>query len=99
MATFIMLGHFSDQGIRSVKDTTKRVETVKAAAKKLGITVKDVYWTLGQYDTVLIAEAPDEASRSSAEGSCNTSFASVGRAAECGLGVFSWATTNGTRKN
>ena len=61
MATFIMLGHFSDQGIRSVKDTTKRVETVKAAAKKLGITVKDVYWTLGQYDTVLIAEAPDEA--------------------------------------
>ena len=61
MATFIMLGHFSDQGIRSVKDTTKRVEMVKAAAKKLGITVKDVYWTLGQYDTVLIAEAPDEA--------------------------------------
>ena len=61
MATFIMLGHFSDQGIRSVKDTTKRVETVKAAAKKLGITVKEVYWTLGQYDTVLIAEAPDEA--------------------------------------
>ena len=61
MATFIMLGHFSDQGIRSVKDSTKRVETVKAAAKKLGITVKDVYWTLGQYDTVLIAEAPDEA--------------------------------------
>ena len=61
MATFIMLGHFSDQGIRAVKDTTKRVETVKAAAKKLGITVKDVYWTLGQYDTVLIAEAPDEA--------------------------------------
>jgi uncharacterized protein with GYD domain len=61
MATFIMLGHFSDQGIRSVKDTTKRIEIVKAAAKKLGITVKDVYWTLGQYDTVLIAEAPDEA--------------------------------------
>jgi uncharacterized protein with GYD domain len=61
MANFIMLGHFSDQGIRTVKDTTKRVETVKAAAKKLGITVKDVYWTLGQYDTVLIAEAPDEA--------------------------------------
>ena len=61
MATFIMLGHFSDQGIRSVKDTTIRVETVKAAAKRHGITVKDVYWTLGQYDTVLIAEAPDEA--------------------------------------
>jgi uncharacterized protein with GYD domain len=65
MATFIMLGHFSDQGIRAVKDTTKRIETVKAAAKKLGVTVKDVYWTLGQYDTVLIAEAPDEATMTS----------------------------------
>jgi uncharacterized protein with GYD domain len=61
MATFIMLGKFSDQGIRAVKDTTKRVEGVRAAAKKLGITVKDVYWTLGKFDTVLIAEAPDDA--------------------------------------
>ncbi len=61
MATFIMLGSFTDQGIRSVKDTTKRVETVRATAKKLGITVKEVYWTLGQYDTALIAEAPDDA--------------------------------------
>jgi len=60
MTTFIMLGSFTDQGIRNVKDTTKRVETVKAAAKKLGITIKEVYWTLGQYDTVLIADAPDE---------------------------------------
>ena len=60
MATFIMLGSFTDQGIRNVNDTTKRVETVKAAAKKLGITIKEVYWTLGQYDTALIAEAPDE---------------------------------------
>ncbi len=31
MATFIMLGSFTDQGIRNVKDTTKRVETVKAS--------------------------------------------------------------------
>jgi uncharacterized protein with GYD domain len=61
MATFIMLGSFTDQGIRSVKDTIKRVENVRAAAKKLGITVKDVYWTLGQYDTALIADAPDDA--------------------------------------
>jgi len=61
MATFIMLGSFTDQGIRNVKDTTKRAENVRAAAKKLGITVKELYWTLGQYDTVLIAEAADDA--------------------------------------
>ena len=60
MATFIMLGSFTDQGIRNVKETTKRVEAVKSAAKKLGITVKEVYWTLGQYDQVCVFEAPDD---------------------------------------
>jgi uncharacterized protein with GYD domain len=59
--TYILLGHFTDQGIRNVKDTTKRVEAVRAMAKKLKVTVKEAYWTLGQYDVVTILEAPDEA--------------------------------------
>lgn len=62
MATYIMLGNFTDQGIRNVKDTVKRVQGLRDAAQKLGITVKDVYWTLGQYDTTAILDAPDEAS-------------------------------------
>lgn len=61
MPTYIMLGTFTDQGIRAVKDTTRRVEAVRALAQKLGITIKDVYWTQGAYDTALIADAPDEA--------------------------------------
>jgi uncharacterized protein with GYD domain len=62
MATYIMLGHFTDQGIRSVKDTTKRVEIVKEMGKKVGATVKEVYWTMGQYDVATIVDAPDDAS-------------------------------------
>jgi uncharacterized protein with GYD domain len=62
MATYILLGTFTEQGIRHVKDTAKRSETVKEMAKKAGVTVKDLYWTLGQYDTVAILDAPDEAS-------------------------------------
>jgi uncharacterized protein with GYD domain len=61
MPTYIVLGNFTDQGIRNVKETTKRVEVVRAMAQKLRITVKDFYWMLGQYDVALIAEAPDEA--------------------------------------
>jgi len=61
MPTYILLGNFTDQGVRAVKDTTKRVEHVRGLAQKLGITVKDVYWTLGACDTALIADAPDEA--------------------------------------
>ena len=34
MATYIVLGQFTDQGIRNIKETTKRAEGVKAAAKK-----------------------------------------------------------------
>jgi uncharacterized protein with GYD domain len=60
MATYIVLGHFSDQGIRSVKDTTKRADAAKELAKKLGATMKEVYWTIGRYDVVALVEAPDD---------------------------------------
>ena len=60
MATFIMLGSFTDQGIRSVKDTTKRADAFKELAKGSGATIKDIYWTLGQYDIVAIADSPDD---------------------------------------
>ena len=62
MATYIVLGQFTDQGIRNVKDSMKRAEAVKEVAKKAGATVKDVYWTIGPYDIATIVEAPDDAS-------------------------------------
>ena len=62
MATYIVLGQFTDQGIRNIKDTTKRAEAVKALGKKAGATVKGIYWTLGQYHVALIVEAPDDQS-------------------------------------
>jgi uncharacterized protein with GYD domain len=61
MATYILLGHFTEQGIRNVKDTTKRAEAVKELGNKAGVTVKELYWALGQYDVVAIFDAPDEA--------------------------------------
>ena len=61
MATYIILGKFTEQGVRNAKETTKRAEALRAMAKKAGATVKDVYWTLGLFDTVSIVEAPDDA--------------------------------------
>lgn len=60
MATYIVLGRFSDQGIRAVKDTTKRADAAKELAKKMGVTMKEVYWTIGQYDVVAVVEAPED---------------------------------------
>lgn len=61
MATFVSLVNFTDQGIRGVKDSPKRAEAFKATAKKLGVTVKEVYWTVGRYDVVVVMEGDDEA--------------------------------------
>ncbi|MBV8961547.1 MAG: GYD domain-containing protein [Hyphomicrobiales bacterium] len=60
MATYIVLGNFTDQGIRAIKDTTKRAEAFKKLAKSMSVTVKDLYWTLGSHDIVSIIEAPDD---------------------------------------
>jgi uncharacterized protein with GYD domain len=60
MPTYIVLTHFTEQGIRNIKETTKRAQAFREMAKKLGITVKDLYWTLGEYDSCAIVDAPDE---------------------------------------
>ena len=62
MATYISLSNFTDQGVRNVKDTTKRADAVKELAKKFGATMTQIFWTLGQHDVVAIIEAPDDAS-------------------------------------
>ena len=60
MPTYIVLASFTGQGIANVKDTLKRGEAAKAAAKKAGASLKDLHWTLGQYDLVATFEAPDD---------------------------------------
>lgn len=61
MATFLALLNFTDQGIRSVKDTTRRAAAARDLAKSFGIEMKEIYWTLGQYDLAVIFEGPDDA--------------------------------------
>jgi uncharacterized protein with GYD domain len=60
MPTYIVLGSYTDQGIRNIKDTPRRTDAVKEAARKAGVTVKDTFWTLGAYDFVSILEAADD---------------------------------------
>ena len=60
MAHYVMLLRFTDQGIRNVKDTTKRAAAAADMAGKLGAKVTSTYWTMGQYDLVLTADAPDD---------------------------------------
>ncbi len=60
MATYVTLFTFTDQGLKTIKDTVKRVEAAKKAATAAGMAIKEVVWTQGQYDLVTISEAPDD---------------------------------------
>lgn len=60
MATYVVLGSFSEQGIRAVKDTAKRAKAFHDLAKSMGGNIKDIYWTLGKFDVVTIMEAPND---------------------------------------
>ncbi len=59
MPTFISFFNRTAEGRRDVKEGPDRLEAMRAAFKDLGGEIKDVYFTMGQYDVVVIAEAPD----------------------------------------
>jgi uncharacterized protein with GYD domain len=61
MPTYIVLASLTEQGIKNVKDSPKRAEQVRELAKKSGVTMREIFWTLGQYDIVGIFDAPDDA--------------------------------------
>ena len=55
MATFLIFGSWTEQGIKSVKDAPKRLAGARELAKKLGIDFK-IYLTTGESDLFVIAE-------------------------------------------
>ncbi|MEX2142027.1 MAG: GYD domain-containing protein [Pirellulales bacterium] len=62
MATYVATVKFTPQGVAAIKDTAKRANAFKSAAKKLGVKVTGIYWTLGPFDGLLLMEAEDEQS-------------------------------------
>jgi uncharacterized protein with GYD domain len=60
MATYVSLFNWTDQGIRTVKDSPKRLESAKQALKTLGGEFKAFYMLQGHYDGVLIFEVPSD---------------------------------------
>ncbi len=60
MATYISLVNWTDQGVRNYRDTTDRADAVRQLAEKFGGRQVSLYWCLGTYDVVSIAEFPDD---------------------------------------
>ena len=60
MSTFVTTIKFTEQGIANVRDTTQRANSFRSEAKKMGVNVTDILWTLGAFDGLIVFDAPDE---------------------------------------
>jgi uncharacterized protein with GYD domain len=60
MSTYITLLRFTQQGIEKIKESPDRLDRAKAAIKAAGGELKAFYLTMGQYDALVISEAPSD---------------------------------------
>src|SRR5476651_1020714 len=61
MASYIALASFKDQGVHTVHDGKKRANLLIEIGGNHGVNMKEIYWTVGQYDMVTVCEANDDA--------------------------------------
>jgi uncharacterized protein with GYD domain len=60
MPTYISLIRFTQQGIQTIKKSPERIDAAKKAYQAAGARMKEFYSVMGQYDIVVIAEAPND---------------------------------------
>jgi len=56
MPYYIILGKWTEQGVKNAKDSPKRAAAAKALIEKAGGKWHGIYYTFGEYDFVVIAE-------------------------------------------
>ena len=59
MAFYIVLSTLTDEGRKTIKEKPERILEVNKELEKIGVTVKQQFAVLGQYDFVNIVEAKD----------------------------------------
>ena len=62
MATYVSLINWTEQGIRNFRDTTQRAADFSRLVESAGGKVRELLWTVGEYDIVCVADFPDEES-------------------------------------
>jgi uncharacterized protein with GYD domain len=60
MPTYITLLNFTQQGVEKIKEGPTRLDRAKEAVKAAGGEIKAFYLTMGQYDAVVLSEAPND---------------------------------------
>lgn len=60
MPTYVTLIRYTEQGIKAFKDLPSRLEETRKAGEAVGAKLVAFYLTMGQYDAVVVSEAPDD---------------------------------------
>ena len=60
MPSYIMLNRYTAQGIGNIKQSPARTDGLKEMFKANGAEIKQVFFVMGEYDAVLVVEAPDD---------------------------------------
>lgn len=61
MPTYVMLANWTEQGMRSIEDSPRRIDAARKALEDMGGRYLSVYMTMGVYDLIITYDAPDDA--------------------------------------
>lgn len=61
MPTYVMLANWTDQGVRTIEDSPKRIDAARKSLDEMGGRFLSIYMTMGEYDLIITYEAPDDA--------------------------------------
>jgi hypothetical protein len=77
MPTYVMLANWTDQGVRAISESPRRVDAAKKELEDMGGQFRSVYMTMGEFDLVMIYDAPDNpAVHAHSRRDCFVAFAS-----------------------
>ncbi len=60
MSTYFILANWTEQGIKAIKASPKRLRAAKRLAKDCGVKFRSFHMTIGQYDMIANIEAPND---------------------------------------
>jgi uncharacterized protein with GYD domain len=60
MSTYVSLLNWTEQGVKNFRDSTHRAQDFTNVVEKTGGHVREILWTIGEYDLVCVMDVPDD---------------------------------------
>jgi uncharacterized protein with GYD domain len=60
MPIYVILGNWTDQGTRDFGGAVRRANGFREMVEQAGGRIRELVWTMGEYDFIIVAEAPDD---------------------------------------